>query len=251
MFRFWFVLMGLVMIYPVDTARGQHTDTPFSQEQEAEIENIVRELLKKNPEMVVEAVYQYKASTEERQREILKKSIADNANLLFRNKKDPVLGNPKGDITIVEFFDYRCVYCRKMFVPLMEFVEKDGRIKLVMKEFAVLGKSSEMAARGALAAHIQGKYAEFHRLLMTTPGDVSLLRLEQIGQELDMDIKKMRRDMYGSDVTAQLREVNALSHDLKITGTPSFVVGDSVYSGAMPVEQLQKLVTRVRQEKRP
>ncbi len=140
----------------------------------------------------------------------------------------PVLGNPRGDVTIVAFFDYACPYCRVVEPRLMELVRRDGRIKLVMKEFPILTPQSLTAARMALAAARQGKYEGFHRTLMQTPGQLNLADMEAVARSQALDMARLRRDMTSPEVSDELIANFNLARGIRAFQTPTFIVGRRV-----------------------
>jgi protein-disulfide isomerase len=137
----------------------------------------------------------------------------------------PVLGNPRGDVTIVAFFDYACPYCRVVEPRLMELVRRDGRIRLVMKEFPILTPQSLTAARMALAAARQGKYEAFHRTLMQTPGQLNVADMEAVARAQRLDMGRLRRDMTAPDVSDELIANFNLARGIRAFQTPTFIVG--------------------------
>ncbi len=165
---------------------------------------------------------------------------------LARDPDAPVLGNPEGDVLIVEFFDYRCSYCRSVASTVRRTVEADGNIRLVMKEFPILGPPSVLAARAALAAAKQGKYKAFHFALMGQRGDMSLPYLLQVAGNLGLDVERLEQDMQAPDIDRALRRNLDLAQPLGINGTPAFVIGDTLFPGALSGERLRQLVAQNR-----
>jgi protein-disulfide isomerase len=137
----------------------------------------------------------------------------------------PVLGNPRGDVTIVAFFDYACPYCRAVEPRLVELVRRDGRIRLVMKEFPILTPQSLTAARMALAAARQGKYEAFHRALMQTPGQLNVADMEAVARAQRLDMGRLRRDMTAPEVSDELIANFNLARGIRAFQTPTFIVG--------------------------
>ncbi|MDJ0947062.1 MAG: DsbA family protein [Kiloniellales bacterium] len=231
------------------TAAAEEPAAPeasFSETETRAIEEIVRDYLLEHPEILLESMQRL----EEKQRlakiEAQRNAILANLDTLGRDPNSPVLGNPDGDITLVEFFDYRCPYCRKVTADLMDAVEKDGSIRLVFKEFPILGPESVVAARAALAAAEQDRYRDFHLALMTMPGQLDEARVLAVASDLGLDVERLRKDMVSEGVEQQIRDNHRLGQALQINGTPAFVVGEEIVPGAVPMRQLMELVRRER-----
>jgi protein-disulfide isomerase len=154
--------------------------------------------------------------------------VAARYQALAQAPGSPVLGNPKGDVTIVAFFDYACPYCRVTEPRLMELVRRDGRIRLVMKEFPILTPASLTAARMALAAARQGKYEGFHRALMRMPGQLNAADMEALARAQGLDMARMRRDMTGPEVSDELIANFNLARGIRAFQTPTYIVGRRV-----------------------
>lgn len=233
-------------------ARAQATPpsgtTVFSPEQKTAIETIIKEYLLSNPELFMEVQNQLETKMEQIQAEKLKSALKSNADEIFKRPDAPIAGNPKGDITVVEFFDYNCGYCKRAFNDISKLVEKDSKIKLVLKELPILSKGSEEGARIALAAKAQGKYWEVHRALLNLKGEIN----EQTGlravDKLGLDMARLKRDMDGPEVKAEIALVRDLAQKMGIQGTPHFLVGDRAIAGAPSnlLEQISGHVAELR-----
>jgi len=218
----------------------------FSQTETRAIEDIVRDYLLENPEILLEAMQRLEEKERLAKIEVQRAAIAANLEALGRDPSSPVLGNPDGDVTLVEFFDYRCPYCRKVTADLLDVVEKDGGIRLVFKEFPILGPDSVVAARAALAAAQQDRYRDFHLALMTTPGQLDETTVLALAGDLGLDVDRLRKDMESESVEQQIRDNHSLGQALQINGTPAFIVGKEIVPGAVPMRQLLELVRRER-----
>jgi protein-disulfide isomerase len=219
----------------ISTASAQAvvpTQNAFSPDQRKAIEAIIKDYLINNPEVMLEIQQSLEAKMEKVQAERLQAALKENAQSVFRNTSSPVAGNPKGDVTIVEFFDYNCGYCKKALVDLVAAADKDKNIKLVLKEFPILSKGSEETARVALAAKVQGKYWEFHRAMLETPGAANEASALRVAGRIGLNVDRIKADMASADVTRQIAEVRGLAQKLGIQGTPHFLVGDRSIGGA-------------------
>lgn len=160
---------------------------------------------------------------------------------LFRDPDSPVGGNPEGEITIVEFFDYRCAYCKAVAPKLARLVEGDVRIRLIYKEWPILGGSSELAARAALAVHRQGKYDAFHRHMMAVSGLPTMGLIRSVADELGLDWARLQQDMADPRIDDALVRTKRLAQRIGIVGTPAFVAGNTIVQGAVAPEELLSL----------
>ncbi|HMA52142.1 MAG TPA: DsbA family protein, partial [Magnetospirillaceae bacterium] len=178
-----------------------------------------------------------------------KKTLSDRKDEVFNDADAPILGNPKGDVTVVEFFDYRCPYCKAMADQVADVVKSDGKTKLVMKEFPVLGPESVTAARAALAAREQKKYDEFHHALMRLKEPLTDKVLMKTAAEAGLNVEKLKKDMDDQKIDAILKNNLKLAHDLNIDATPTFIVGDQIVPGAVPAQSLKQLIEQTRKGK--
>jgi protein-disulfide isomerase len=210
------------------------------------IEAIVREYILRHPEIILESVQslqarqqaEARARTSARLRELQPELTADTAS--------PVGGNPKGDITVVEFFDYRCRYCKSVAPTVKQLMRDDRSVRLVYKEFPILGPDSLYAARAALAAERQGKYEPFHEALMAATSDLTAGQVDRIAATVKLDMKRLAADMRTAEIQSVLDRNMELARELGITGTPAFVVGDELLRGAVDLAALKEVVARAR-----
>lgn len=221
-------------------------DEPLSAQRKSEIEALVRDYILQNPQIILESVAIMQAREEAEKNAEAQQALVDNRAALERDPADPVLGNPDGDVTIVEFFDYQCGYCKSMAKPLFDLIREDGNIRLVLKEFPILGPASETAALASLAAHRQGKYEAFHTALLNLRGRLSTEAIWQVALEAGLDIEALRADMADPALQQHIRKAYGLAQTLDIQGTPAFTIGNRVIPGAVSKEQLAELVAEVR-----
>lgn len=172
--------------------------------------------------------------------------IAAIKNNVFNDPEAPVMGNPKGDVTLVEFSDYNCGFCRKAAPDVASFLQSDPGVKLVVHEIPIFGEGSRYAAKAALAAQKQGKYTEFHRAMMGMKGSAEKASVLRIAREIGLDIKQLQRDMEDPAITAQIEQSLLLADQIGLSGTPSFVAGERAVFGALPREDLAELVADAR-----
>lgn len=211
-----------------------------------EFERRVRDYILNNPEVIMEAAQRFEQrqrAAEESEAGTVLKARADE---IFRDGDSPVGGNPDGDVTLVEFFDYNCPYCRQM-TPVMTKAEEDNpQLRVVYKEFPILGPNSTFAAKAALAAHKQGKYVAFHRGLYQVRGAVDPSKTIEVAATVGLDVERLKADMAHPTIQAAIDKNIALAQALRINGTPGFVVGKQIFRGAMDLETLQTLIRDAR-----
>ena len=223
------------------TAREARADA----EQEAAA--IIEYLRQKDPEIVLKAVQAWWDEQEEYRRQRQVGRIAANWEALARAEGDPAIGPEDADAVLVEFFDYRCGFCKRVLGDVMALAAADSRLRIVFKEFPILGPLSVVAARASLAADRQGKWTEFHVALMSAPGALSEDRIMDIAAETGLDIAQLRADMESEAVAAVIERNRALAQTLGIRGTPAFLVKNAIVPGAASQEDLARLVAGARE----
>ena len=219
---------------------------PPAQRSVEDIEKIVREYLLKNPEVIFEAVDRHREKQGRLQADRDRTAVRRHAKALLADPDSFVGGNPDGDVTLVEFFDYRCGYC-KQFAPLLTSIMKqDPKLRVVYKEFPVLGPDSFRAAQAALAARDQGYYLEFHEALMAADAPLTDKAVMTVARAVGLDVDRLKRDMETPKVLNILGNNHRLAEALAIDGTPTLIVGDSIVRGAIPMADLAALIARAR-----
>jgi protein-disulfide isomerase len=210
-----------------------------------EIERIVHEYIVQNPEVLMEAMSALQAKEDKSKRDKQTAAVAANAAAIFGNAADYIAGDPKGDVTVVEFFDYRCGYCKKARPDVLKLLAADKRIRLIVKEFPILGQESEFASRAAIAAKKQGKYWEFHLALMEEPS-IDEATVLDLARRNGLDVSRLKADMEKPDVTAVIDANHALAQKLGIDSTPTFIFGQQVVAGAIDFSRMQDMVAAER-----
>jgi protein-disulfide isomerase len=181
----------------------------------------------------------------------LKSFMAENAKSIYRSPNSSVAGNPDGDITVVEFFDFNCGYCKHGLPEVQKLIQADKNVRVVFKELPILSKGSDEAARAALAAKRQGKYWEFHQAMLSSKGQANEASSLKTAESLGLDMDKFKADMASDDVKNELLEMMKLAKAMGVNGTPHFLVGDKSIPGAPEDlhDQLEALVTDFRKNK--
>jgi len=216
--------------------------------QKEEVKQTVREYLLENPEIISEVIEilqnkQQNAKTAKRN-EVVKARKAE----LVNPPEGTVVANPNGDVTVVEFFDYNCGYCKSVLPTLMEAVKADPKLRLVVKEYPILGPASLTASQAALAARKQNKYAELHLALLSYKGQLTQPAIMDAATKVGLDVKKLQEDMKSDEVMNILRKNHDLAQELGIEGTPNIFVGDEFVPGAIEKDDLMKLIALARKK---
>jgi protein-disulfide isomerase len=225
---------------------GRETPSTASDVPTDEFGRRVRDYLLANPEVIDEVIQRLQTQRRAAELSEAQTVLKARADEVFRDPASPVGGNPEGDVTLVEFFDYNCPYCRQMEPILLEAESADPALRIAYKEFPILGPNSVFAAKAALAAHLQGQYVAFHRSLMQTRGRVGEDAVLKAAADIGLDVERLRTDMEDPAIRTAIDRNLALARALRISGTPGYVVGDQIQIGATDLATLQGLMRRAR-----
>ena len=225
---------------------GLRAQDGFSAREKGDIEAIVKDYLMRNPEVLIDALRLYQKRAEAAQKAQQTHSLKNSRDELLRDPGSPIGGNADGDVSVVEFFDYQCGYCKRAFPDTKRLVKDDSGVRFVYKEFPILGPASVIAARVALAARKQGKYIALHDALMGSRGRLDEARILGIARGAGLDVAQLKKDMADPEIDRIIARNKALARKLGITGTPGFVFGDAVVPGAISLEQMKSLVAEAR-----
>lgn len=222
----------------------------FTDAQKTQIEEVVRQLLtSKEPDLVMKAAQEYQRKQADEENKKAKEGIVKNKDKLFNDPKDPFLGNPKGDVVVVEFFDFNCGYCKKVLEPLQQLVKEDKNVKVILKEYPILSDSSKTAAKAALAAHKQGKYVEMHVALLQSKGGLGDDSIMEIAANTGLDKAKLKKDMEDPEIASQIAKSQDLGKEVGAHGTPAFIIGETLIPGAMSLSEFKEHVAKARTAK--
>ncbi|KZZ23193.1 hypothetical protein A3753_04320 [Sulfitobacter sp. HI0082] len=220
----------------------------FAQEpSDARIKELALEAIRENPQIIMEAVQLLEQEQAATQAEAAADLLKNQRELLEHDPNAPVFGNPEGDVTVVEFFDYNCPYCKRAMSEVQGLLDVDRDVRLVYREWPILSEGSVFAAKAALAAREQGKYEEFHRALMGMEQRAEEASVMRLAEEIGLDIEQLRTDMEAPKVQEHIDESMRLTQALGFNGTPSFVIGDDMVPGFVEQEQLEALVDKTRE----
>lgn len=225
----------------------------LSEVQRAEVLEILRRALREDPSILRDAIATLQEAEERERADAGRVAIQRAADQLFRDAADPVRGNARGDVTIVEFFDARCGFCKQLHPALEALIRRDGNVRIVMKDLPVLGPNSVLAARALLASHRQGRYAALQDALLTHRGEPTEQVLRDMSQRLGLDWARLRREMDEPAVQRRIEANIRLAQSLGIQGTPALVIAGAaqpgaaqLVPGAVDLAQLERMVAEAR-----
>jgi protein-disulfide isomerase len=222
--------------------------TPLGDTQIAAIRNLIHDHLLANPEIVRDAIGELQRKEQEAEVAAQASIIDDEKDLIFASSHQVVLGNPNGDVTLVEFFDYNCGYCKRAHADMKRLLEEDQNLRIVLKEFPVLGDGSVEAAHVGVAVNMTApeRYLEFHDTLLSERGQVDGARALAVAADMGLDTEELRRTMEMPEVQSTIAESYAIADKLSLTGTPSYVTANEVVVGAVGYDALKTKIEEVR-----
>ena len=239
-------LIALALCVAPQAASAQN----ISGAQRGEIEKIVREYLIAHPEVLEEAMAELTKRQAAAESEKQQATIARNADTIFNSPRGVTIGNKDGDVTFVEFFDYNCGFCKRAMNDMMELMKSDPKLKVVLKEFPVLGQGSIEAAQVGVAVRMQDpsgkKYLDFHQKLLNGRGQADKARAMAAARESGLDMAKLEKDLSSPEVRATLEENLRIADSLGMNGTPSYVIGKQIVIGAVGAEALREKISNAR-----
>jgi protein-disulfide isomerase len=221
-------------------------DDALSAAQKAAVDQAIHDYLMNHPDVLMDALKSAQQKSDAQAAAQSQRMIVERRKDLLEDSDDLVEGNPKGDVTIVEFFDYRCPYCKQVEPSLDALLKEDPKLRIVYKEFPVLGEASTFATHVALAARQQGKYAAFHRAMMATKGDIGDEVVLKVAASVGLDVDRIKTDMAAPAIDRIIDTNFALADALDIEGTPAIIVGDKLIPGATDIDTLRKDIAAAR-----
>lgn len=232
------LLAGTTILFSASAVQAQELDKDA-------IKDIVKELLAEEPSLVTDALEQARIEAQREREEQAATKLEEHKDY-FASDDVLVIGNPEGDVTVVEFFDYNCGYCKRAFSDLQKLIEADDNVRVVMQEMPILGPSSAQKAKWAVAAYEQGKYLEFHTALMDAPGRLDDAALTKIAEDLGLDVEKLKVDLDSDAVNNRIEKSKSVARDVGVTGTPAFVIDGKFYPGYLGPGGLKREVDKAR-----
>lgn len=231
---------SLMLFAPAPVKAAEFTDA-----QKAEIEAIIKEMIKTNPEFIDTALRDYYRQKDENTKKNAEVKLQEYQEY-FKDASLPMAGNPEGDVTVVEYFDYNCGYCKKAYTDIMKILEEDNNIRVVFQEMPILSTSSQTMSALAMAAHKQGKYFEMHQALMDYRGPQTVEAFMGLAKKLDLDLKKLEEDATSTELGDQVKKSMEMARSLGISGTPGFIVGERIYPGYIGLDGIKKAIADAR-----
>jgi protein-disulfide isomerase len=240
--------VGVLGLLPVLT-NAEPPTAPSDPAFQQAVEKVVEEYIRAHPEVIEQTLQALQVKREAEERERIRKIIVTRQPDLLNDPNSPVSGNPDGDVTVVEFFDYRCGYCKRVAGTVAQLQKDDPNVRVVYKDYPILGEASVFAARAALASREQGKHLAFHEALLASKNELTQETILKIATAVGLDKERLNTDMQAPTILAIIEDNRALARELGINGTPGFIVGTELVPGALELKDLQNLIRQVRQEK--
>jgi protein-disulfide isomerase len=237
------LVLSILMLWSLGSTASA---AEFNDGQRKELESIIKDYLLANPELLREMGQLLEQKEKLAENEQRKGALASNAEQIFRDKTDYVAGNPKGNVTMVEFFDYNCGWCKKGFPEVLSIIESDKDLRFVLKEFPIFGEDSEYAARAAIAAIKQGKYWDLHMAMFQHEGKLAKDSVDEIAAGLGLNMEQLKKDMDDPATADILVRNRNLAESLAINGTPAFIIDDRLVPGYLPKTELASAINDVR-----
>lgn len=217
---------------------------------EKDVQNVIKQYLTDHPEVITQAMEAARVKQEQQRLDSIRAKLNSHRTELERDPTSPVLGNPDGDVVVVEFYDYNCGFCKMMFPKVWEKVRSDGNIRWVLKDLPTLSQVSATAAKAGLAAEKQGKFFEMHQRMITHEGPLSETDIMDFAQEVGLNMDQFKADMESESVRQILDANRALANQFEIQGIPQFIIGDYISNGAMMGNELEENVNKIRSQKK-
>ena len=213
----------------------------------AEVEAIIKEYITNNPEVILDSVESYGRQQQEMAQGDRQKAVDENIDWILENDDLPVAGNPNGSVTVVEFYDYNCGYCKKALSDVTTLIEDEKDVKVIFMEMPILGRTSELAARWALAAADQDAFLPYHIALMQNSGPITEDVLERIARNNNLDIAAMRKYAESDEADRLISEKSAKAAAMGISGTPAFIIDGQLYGGYIGLDAMKNAVAEAKE----
>jgi len=239
---------GLFILFPLLTF-GETTTVPSDLAFQQAVEQVVEQYIRAHPEVIEQTLQALQVKREAEERERVRNLIATKQAELLNDPNSPVSGNLEGDVTVVEFFDYRCGYCKRVAGTVTQLQQEDPNVRVVYKDYPILGEASVLAARAALASKAQGKHLAFHEALLASKNELTQETILKIATAVGLDKERLNTDMQAPTLQAIIEGNRALARELGINGTPGFIIGTELVPGALDLKDLKNLIKQARQEK--
>lgn len=243
----WVIAALSALLLALSAAGGAIAADPTpSQPSKEAIEKIIRDYLLEHPEVIEDAIHVLRARKEAEEEKKAGAALAANEAALYRNPMSPVSGNAQGDVTVVEFFDYQCGYCKRSLSVMVDLLRADKKVRVIWKELPILGPVSRVAARAALAARKQDKYLDFHIGVMGLRGQLTEDRIYEVAGKIGIDIAQLQLDMKNPEIDRYLDANLQLADAIGIRGTPAFIIGGTLVPGAIGADDMKRMIAKAR-----
>jgi protein-disulfide isomerase len=242
--RFRFVPPIAVLLLLLPAIGAAAADAPDKQA----LDQAIRSYLLEHPEVIIQSLEKYQQKQREAQEKASNEALNSRKDDLYNHPMTPISGDPKGDVTIVEFFDYQCGYCKRAMPTVLEIQKEDPKLRIAWKDLPILGPASEFAARAAMAAKRQNKYLDFHVAVMGNRGPLTQDTVFQLAGKAGINVERLKHDMQDPAIEKYLHENLLLAQQLGITGTPGFVIGGKLVPGAIDKSQMKELIAEARKQ---
>ena len=241
-----FLYLAKISIAAMVVGCASQTDsTPISSAASQQpLDTAIEQYIRAHPEVIEQSLQALEAKRDAAEKGRQKVAIGKRQQDLLHDPSSPVSGNPNGDITLVEFFDYRCGFCKRAAGAVTQIQKDDPRVRVIYKDFPILGEPSELASKAALAANLQGKHQAFHEAALASKNEITKSELLRIAGEVGLDPARLETDMANPEWQSVIDRNRALARDLGINGTPGFIVGTELVPGALDVNGLKELIAR-------
>jgi protein-disulfide isomerase len=241
-----FRLLICLVAFGLAGARLAGAAEPVTPAQKNAIEQIIHDYILQHPELVIQALQSAEDKAKAEAEERIRATLVEKRQELVADPTSPIAGNPKGDVTIVEFFDYRCPYCKQVEPSLEALLREDQQLRIIYKELPILGKDSVYATRVALAARKQAKYGTFHAAMMAAKGQIDEKIVLQVAASAGLDIERVKADMKSPEIDDIIQRNLDLAQALEIRGTPAFIIGGEMVPGAIDIATMKKKIAAAR-----
>ena len=218
----------------------------FSDAQKKDINAMIEAYIKENPKALLDSVVKYQEEQAAAEQEKMDEGVKTFIPSLKEHADLPFIGNKDGDVTIVEFFDYNCGYCKKAYTELQKIIDEDKKVKVVFIDLPILGPNSHVVSKWALAAQKQDKYFDYHKTLMNFQGQKTDETLEKLAKEAGLDVAKLKKDKEDPSIEKAIARNQALATSVSVQGTPGFIINDQIIRGYMEAAQMKEMIKTAR-----
>lgn len=233
------IICALLLVFSTGVNAQEQS---FSPNEEGRIKSLVREYILDNPEIIAEAITLLQAKQETARQDRQQQNLLQLQSDLRNPPEQTVIGNPDGSVTVVEFFDYNCGYCKSMFQTVLDSLQAHKELRLVLIEFPILGPNSVIASKAALASRQQNLYGPFHKAMMNHRGSLNESSIMTLARGVGLNIEQLKSDMKDPEIDSYIEKNRSMAQKLEISGTPAFIVGSTLVPGTVPPEQFDRLI---------